>query len=62
MTDESLFIITGVLLSFLGVLLLILKLRGEPETNTYGKAARAQAIVLPIGLIISGLIMIIKNI
>lgn len=62
MTNELLLVITGVLLFFLGVLLLILKLRGEPETNTYGKAARAQAIVLSIGLIISGLIMAIKNI
>ena len=62
MTDEILLTIIGVLLLLLGVLLLTLKLGTKKETDTFGKAAKGQMIVLSIGLIIGGLIMIVKYI
>ena len=62
MTDEFLLTIVGVLLLLLGVLLLTLKLRAKKETDTFGKAAKGQMIVMSIGLILGGLILIIKNI
>lgn len=61
MTDETLFIIVGSLLIALGTLLLVLKLRGKRETDTFGKAARGQMIVISIGLVLAGLILIIRS-
>lgn len=62
MTDETLYIIIGSLLIILGATLLVLKLRGKRESDTFGKAARGQMIVVSIGLVLGGLILIIKNI
>jgi len=61
MSDERIFTIIGILLISLGTLILILKLRSEKETGTFGKAASGQIIVLSVFLIGTGLIMIIKN-
>ena len=62
MTDESLFIVIGILLVILGALLLTLKLRAKRETDTFGKAASGQMIVLSITIVLAGLILIIKNV
>jgi hypothetical protein len=62
MTDKFLLIILGVLLLLLGVLLLTLKLRAKKEMDTFGKAAKGQMIVVSIGLILGGLILILKNV
>jgi hypothetical protein len=61
MTDETLSIIVGSLFIALGTLLLILKLRGKRETDTFGKAAVGQMIVISIGLVLAGLILIIRS-
>ena len=61
MTDETLFIM-GSLIMVLGALLITLKLQGKRKTDTFGKAASGQLIVISIGLLLGGLILIIKNI
>ena len=55
MTGELLFTIIGWLLPILGLLLLILKLKGKPENDTFGKASKGQFIVLSMVLILGGL-------
>lgn len=61
MSDELLLTIIGGLLVLLGGLLLILRLRSAKASDTFGKAAAGQMIVLSITLMLGGLILILKN-
>ena len=63
MSEELFYKTLGVLLSIFGTLLLLLKIlnplqQGESES---GKAAYYQIIILSIGLIVCGLIIVLKN-
>jgi len=73
MSEEGFLIVTGFLISFIGILMLILRLRKKEANNQirfrqgfaedpFGKSAKIQMLILAISLILAGLILIFRNI